>query len=210
MTADQLPNDALPIEFDGVTIPDGYRMYALQDDTCDSPADTDGFLTTFVQATRYPVTVGSNGEAVANIAYRFDTPEVLARYLRVFHGAYVEMRSIVFNGAMIPALAIVTRESVTWAGFEWDADTLADVVEGERFEYNEWALGNCFGVILERRAALARVPADTRMTFAEYLATPEADLHNTWETVDSVWGFIGGDHDKSGLLDAAKEMVENI
>ena len=57
-------------------------------------------------------------------------------------------------------------------------DRIEECLRGELEEFNRWMAGDCYGIVVQ--AKVTWTPSD-----------PHYEERETWETVDSCWGFIG-------------------
>ena len=110
--------------------------------------------------------------------------ELVVRWARAFHGLHVEYDDE--HGGYW----FVDRAS--WAA-GWDApadgftlERQAEIISSERETYRQWAEGEVYGVVLERRVTYVRVidsDSDTLPTDVDWNET-----RDEWDEVESIWG----------------------
>lgn len=104
--------------------------------------------------------------------------EFVIRYARVFHGLHVEYDHEHGGFWFVSPTEIAIN---TKLGGGWDKlERQAEIIEGERETYRQWAEGEVCGVLLERAATWARLDDSGRpITLTE---------REEWEVVESIWG----------------------
>jgi len=126
--------------------------------------------------------------------------DVLARYLRIFHGAYSIMEDSSSNCAYLAFDTAAWRESHGLTDEYLDAhpDVLdrQKLAEGSLSEVMAWANGEVYGYELEKKATGWVVFADENR---------EDEAFTRWEVIDSCYGFYGYDVAK----EAAEEAFDN-
>lgn len=91
-------------------------------------------------------------------------------------------------------LVILTPEWLKKAGFEAMPDNADEIMQSAVDLYSAWAWGDVYGI----SSITAPGPIDG-----------DGDETEGEEIEDgSVWGFYGSDHEKSGLLESARESIE--
>lgn len=140
-------------------------------------------------------------DAVTDAWNRFNhDDDVLARWLRIFYGAYSVIWDSSENNAYLAFDTAAWREKVglsdEWMNYHLlDRQTLA---EGSLSEVMAWANGEVFGWILERRLVTHTTHKDP--VTGETVKELESE---DWEVMDSCWGFFG---DKYAREAAAEEF----
>jgi hypothetical protein len=121
-------------------------------------------------------------DAIVAAASRFggDT-DLFERYLRMFHGT----RDIVWYQSREGA-SYVTFDTPDWRAHLGIADDAADVVSLE--EWRAYVEGDVYGWVVEERATWHRDGSD--------------DTHETWEHVESCWGFYGREYAEEAAREA--------
>lgn len=105
------------------------------------------------------------------------THRLLERYVRILGGVswYVSpQRGAVGLWYLLPADWVARTES------PWNADKALAALRTEADEYRAWCDGETYGVVMERRVTWRRVE----------IAEP-ADTMETWEEIESSYGYIG-------------------
>ena len=108
------------------------------------------------------------------------------RWAWVFHGLHIEYDSE--HGGYW----FVDRDS--WAeGWDAPADgfTLehqAEIIEGERETYRQWAEGEVYGVILERQVTEVTYRAERTELGFEIDTTHQPVVADQWDEVEAIWG----------------------
>lgn len=118
-----------------------------------------------------------------DMSYR-DGVAVFERWVRVFHGGATLYDSPNDGPSMV---WYMTPEMMRTRGFDGeqatDRDRMAEILELSRKEYRAWAEGDAWGVVVEKRV---------------HWTTDDEDMddseRDTWEEVESVWGFIGSEY----------------
>jgi hypothetical protein len=130
--------------------------------------------------------------------------DVLARFLRIFYGAYSIMEDsssycayIAFDTAEWRETHGLTDEYLDAHPDVLDRQTLA---EGSLSEVMAWANGEVYGYTVERRLNVSKVFTDP-VTGDEV----RSSSGEVWDTVDSCFGFYGYDVAK----EAAEEAFDN-
>lgn len=131
--------------------------------------------------------------------------DVLARYLRIFHGAYSIMEDSSSNCAYLAFDTAAWRESHGLTDEYLDAhpDVLdrQKLAEGSLNEVMAWANGEVYGWVLERRLKVSKVYTDP--VTGDEVRSSSGEV--VWEEVDSCFGFYGYDMAK----EAAEEAFED-
>lgn len=118
--------------------------------------------------------------------------ETIARYLRIFHGAYSvewdsseDFRYVAFDTTEWREEMGLTEEHMTTSNI--DRSTLA---EGSLEEVIAWATGDVYGVIEERK-----LNRHTVTVYTDPVSGDEVRKSDTsgeyWETEEAVWGYYG-------------------
>lgn len=74
---------------------------------------------------------------------------------------------------------IATRERAAELGIVWDRNAIADILQAEVREYDQYLTGDIYGFNVEEKMPCGH-----------------------WEDTDSCWGFYGTDWEANGLADA--------
>jgi hypothetical protein len=191
---------------DGVT----YRVYLVQDQDCESPRES-GDSNAGVIATRtnrncdWPaedgdtVTADELRDAIEDHSFR-----VVARWLRIFHGASVvlPLYSTGQEGRPTAGSKDETPAAGNYVGVTFDQPStrratgveLADMdiaLSVDVDEFSTWAVGEVYGYVIER----------VKHDESDPLGVDISD-HAGWEHVDSCWGFIGYEYARSAAIGA--------
>lgn len=186
---------------------DNFRAYLRYDDSGEKPYDEGAVPILSREFNRYAYSfegVNEQGEAYAALITdawnRFNhDDDVLARYLRIFHGAYSVLWDSSSNYAYLAFDTAAWRES---AGLddEWldrpgnDRQRLA---EGSLNEVMAWANGEVYGWIVERKVKTVTVRTD--YVTGDELGSAEGV---EWEEVDACWGFYGEEYARQAATEA--------
>lgn len=174
-------------EVDGVE----HRVYLVQDDGCDSPRgyDSNAGVMVTVGGPRNPYYAwpAEDGEVAASYvqcAVDDHAFRVVARWLRMFYGATVVLPLYSSGQEGRPAAGDVTDapEAGDYIGITFDQpstrritgielDDMPVALATDVDEYASWAVGDCFGYVIER-------------------ATESGE----WEETASLWGLVGADY----------------
>ena len=160
---------------------DTLRVRIVQDDDASNPREEYDHLGSVVSvpSARYHPVDRHGGElesAWHRLWDRYDSEngvEIFQRYARIYHGAHTLYDA---NGSP-EAVWYILPDAIAQEQISDPAALLA----GERDEYRAWANGEVYGYVIERRVTWTAVddPDD------QY---PD---HDTWEHIDSVFGYIG-------------------
>lgn len=139
----------------------------------------------------------------------FNEYDLTARWARIFHGLHIEYDAEhggywFVAGADAATYATPVTYSRALFRDNWpdlqpgSPESLAkqaEVIEGERETYRQWADGEVYGVILERATAMAPVVRN-EMAGVWDLRTPLTDdeIELSWDEAESIWG-VYLDHD---------------
>lgn len=191
---------------------ENYRVRLEYDDSGEKPYDENAvpiLSREFGGYRRHWEAVNENAEdwaGIINDAYqRFNyDDDVLARWLRIFHGSYSIMWDSSENNAYLAFDTAAWRETVGLTD-EWmnlhklDRQTLA---EGSLTEIMAWANGEVFGWILERRLVTHTTHKDP--TTGETVKELESE---DWEVMDSCWGFYGDKYAREAATEEFDRVV---
>ena len=197
-------------DYDTVKENDNFRARLEYDDAADKPYDEGAVPILSREFNRYRYVfegVNEQGkayeDAVSDAWNRFNhDDDVLARWLRIFHGA----SSVLWDSSSNYAyLAFDTAEWRETHGLtdEWmDAHEMdrGELAKGSLDEVMAWANGEVFGFIVERRVKTSTIRTDA--VTGDVLGTVEGEA---WEEVDSCWGFYG----RESAEDAATEAFDS-
>jgi hypothetical protein len=132
--------------------------------------------------------------------------DLFERYLRMFHGT----RSVVWEAPHRSGPDYVTFDTAAIReGFGLTGEYVAAHPEhfgehGEKLanmdEYVAWLTGDAYGYVVEERVAWGRLDSDGDLKRHE----SDDDRMETWEVVDSCWGFYG---DTEYLRETALEAL---
>lgn len=144
----------------------------------------------------------SEKNRIWDAAYRFQTnPELFERYLRMFHGVttikWYESRESKY----------VTFDTAAWRKHHGIVDAAIKPVIDQDYQrsinLDEWRAyveGEVYGCIVEERNIWHR----TSPLIASNGNTP--DTMETWESIESTWGFYGYDYAKEAALSDLTEI----
>ncbi len=117
-----------------------------------------------------------------------DAVAIFERYVRLLGG--VSEYDSPHDGP--PAIWYVLPEYMESVGFRPEDITeekMREALEGERKEYRAWAEGDVWGIVVERKVTWQRVGSDD----GPFAGIRRAHM-DTWEEVESVWGYIGQEY----------------
>lgn len=130
----------------------------------------------------------------------------VARYLRIFHGAYSVMEDSSDNCAYLAFDTAewrkghgLTDEHLESVKDKLDRDKLA---EGSLSEIMAWANGEVYGYVLEKRYTRNRIESLTDPVTGLVTRTSTEEDVNVWESVEECYGYFG--------YDVAKEAAEEV
>lgn len=193
---------------------ENFRVALVNDESGDKPYDegaapilcryfhdyTGGFEAVNEQGKQYEDAVS---EAYNRLNRDMDR---VARYLRIFHGAYSIMEDSSTEAAY---LAFDTTEwrnehGLTDEYLETVKDRLdrAKLAEGSLSEIMAWTNGEVYGYVLEKRYMRNRVESLTDPVSGLVTRTSTEENVNVWESVEECYGYFG--------YDVAKEAAEEV
>lgn len=183
-------------DYDTVKENDNFRARLEYDDAADKPYDegaTPVLSREFGQYSQRFTAVNDEGEPFADLVTEAwnrlnRDDDVLARYLRIFHGASSVLWDSSSNYAYLAFDTAAWREMHGLTD-EWlDAHQMdrGELAKGSLDEVMAWANGEVFGFIVERRVKTSTIRTDA--VTGDVLGTVEGEA---WEEVDSCWGFYG-------------------
>lgn len=119
------------------------------------------------------------------------TEEDVARWAKIFHGLHLEYDSEHGGYWFVDPDQLVENFWDASLGGRWmyandeltKAEVEAKIIESEQETYRQWAEGDVYGVILERKVAWAKLSAD-----GGTVLQGEGTVRETWENEGSVWG----------------------
>lgn len=193
---------------DGVT----YRVYLEQDPDAESPRETDtnvGVIVARSSQYTWPVEDGDSigGARVADAVNDHDF-HVVARWLRVFHRANVvlPLYSTGYESRPVAGQGGETPEVGDYIGVTFDQpstrritgvipDHMSIALDTDVDEYSTWAVGECYGYVIER----------AEHDDSDPLGLDISD-HADWEHVDSCWGMIGDEYAREAGMRALGDL----
>lgn len=134
--------------------------------------------------------------------------DLLARFLRIFYGAYSVMEDSSQYNAYLAFDTAAWRESVgltdEFLESGPDADTFdrSKIAEGSLKEIMAWANGEVYGYVLERRFQTVTRYIDP----VSGVDVREVEASDVWEEIDSCYGFYGWD----AVKEAAEEAFQRF
>lgn len=191
---------------------ENYRVRIVADDSGEKPYDEGSVPILSREFGSYRgqfEAVNTQGEeyaaTVTDAWNRFNRDDdVLARWLRIFHGAY----SVLWDSSQYNAyLAFDTaawRESVglTDEFLESATGDNSKIAEGSLNEIMAWADGEVYGYVLERRFKTVTRYIDP----VSGVDVREVEASDVWEEIDSCYGFYGWD----SVKEAAEEAFQRF
>lgn len=180
-----------------IPITDNYRLLVEYDSDVENPRLNWDHLTGFVTVGRHDyLAVAPVHDDTAQISRahtlfdsgicHVDTHEVVSRWARIFHNMHVEY-DYRYRGYWFVDPAGLNANWPELTGEE-SFQKQAEVIEQERETYRQWAEGEVFGVMLEKRTLWGKLSDD-----GSTLLQGDGTTTETWETVDSLWGNYLGD-----------------
>ena len=188
---------------DMVAESDNLRAFITPDDNRDdSPRDWENLGTMACDHGRYVLGDKTDLAREVTAAMHEHTGEVVARWLRIYHGATVVLplalydhggisMSVGYGGGwdsgLVGLIFDTPERREAWGPHETSVE---DILRGEVATYDQHLTGDVWGYVVERRETWTNATGDT--------------MH-TWEQVDSCWGFYGSDDAKGeaqGAYDA--------
>lgn len=183
-------------EIDGVI----HRVYLEQDQDCESPRGSDANAGVIVAPSSYYTWPMEDGDTIraAEVAYALTTYSftTVARWLRMFYGAItvLPLYSTGQEGRPSAGDESDTSPPGDYIGVTFDqpstrkatgvpADQMAIALSVDVTEYSEWAIGECYGYVIERAEHDESDPIGV-----------DISDHEGWEQVESCWGFIGAEY----------------
>lgn len=175
-----------------------YRAVLMHDGVCESPMDSsDSWVTSVLISGAGWGSAYSSGETYNDPENResawrhfdwrgLDADAVFIRYMLLFHG--IEVHQVNWGSTNDRALAWLEPSERGRAGIPDFASIEADVNA-----YNEWAIGECYGYVIQERVTYFNpIHGERRM----------------WEDADaSCWGFIGYDNAEAEALAALNHLL---
>lgn len=156
--------------------------------------ETFGLANAYFRFDDYAVYVPDANDGRGGFRYPFlqREEEITARWAKIFHGQHIEYDSehggfwfVQLDGADMftenwPDLVLGTPEHLA---------KQAEIIEQEREVYRQWADGEVYGVLLQRRATFARVERnELNETWDLVNPLTEDDITRNWLDEDSLWG----------------------
>ena len=191
-----------------------YRVYLEQDSECEDPrgdACHVGVIVT-VRNSRYlwpaedgdRISAGYVRDAMEDHSFR-----VVARWLRMFHGATVVLPLYAAGDEGRPVAGDVTDDADArdYTGVTFDQPSTREVtgltgtveiaaaLSTEIDEYSTWAVGDCYGYVIERQVTEDSDPIGIDVSDSE-----------GWEQVDSLWGLVGGEYARQAAVSALSDL----
>lgn len=153
-------------------LPDGRTAYLLYDQDTPNPRDDYDHAAVMVQLSHRAIDLDDGddiGAAARHWEYHRDRDTLVERYARIFGdaAAFTRWDTRGNGGGESWGYAWITRETADREGDRWDA---AAYLDGEVSEFQSWAAGEVYGVIVT-----------------------DADGEET----DSLWGLIGTNYAES-------------
>jgi hypothetical protein len=191
-----------------------HRVYLEHDSDCESPRDTDCAVGVIVTEHNslccWPVEDGDGYLSGGHVQRAIEDHDfrAVARWLRMFYGASTVLPLYSTGQDGRPSAGDVTDapDAGDYVGVIFDQPSTrrvtgvapADVAVAltvEMDEYSTWAVGDCYGYVIERAETGDSDP----------LAVDISD-HNGWEHVDSCWGLIGEDYARTEAIRALSDQ----
>lgn len=193
-----------------------YRAFIVNDDSADKPYD-EGAVPVLVRYFHdYRATfeaVNEQGDpyamAVTEAFNRFNRDmDLVARWLRIFYGAYSIMEDSSSEGAYLAFDTAAWRETVGLTD-EYMSTVPKDMLDHEKLaegslnEIMAWTRGEVYGFIVERRMITSTTVTDPVTGKQEATRTG-----HTWEEVDSCYGFYGDEYAREAAEEAFDAIVQ--
>lgn len=195
---------------------ENFRAYLVNDDSADKPYD-EGAVPVLV---RYFHDYRGSFEAVNDQGedYAFAVTEaynrmnrdmdLVARYLRIFHGAYSIMEDSSSEGAYLAFDTAAWRETVGLTD-EYMSTVPKDVLDHEKLaegslnEIMAWTNGEVYGFIVEKRF-------ETSKTLTDPVSGVQSSVKDgsEWIEVESCYGFYGDQYAREAAEEAFDAIVQ--
>lgn len=217
-----------------------YRVYLEQDSDCESPRDNDSTAGVIVTEggprNPYYAWPTEDGDMISAWSVRCAMEDhsfrVVARWLRMFHGATVVLPLHSGEGDRPSAGdATDTPDAGNYLGVTFDqpstrkttgvaAEDMASALSVDVDEYSTWARGDCWGYVIEKDER----PVPAALEFARWLRSDRsvigedvdldalyAEFHNdddepVWVDHESCWGFVGDEYARQEALRALGDL----
>jgi len=196
-----------------------YRVRLEQDQDCESPREDDvpaGVICAWsldytwpaedsdqVTADRVRKAVGHYGQF--GMYHEGRSFAAVSRWLRMFYGATIVLPLYSSNAGLSTGTQDETPEAGNYVGVTFDqpstrkttgipTERMADALRIDVEQYAQWAEGDCYGYVIERKAE-----------------NPHPDCHAShddedWQYVDSCWGMVGS----KWAEESAREALASI
>ena len=182
-----------------------YRAVLMHDGDCESPMDSsDSWVTSVLISGAGWGSAYSSGETYNDPENResawrhfdwrgLDADAVFIRYMLLFHG--IEVHQVNWGSTDDRALVWLEPSERERVGIPDFFPDLASI-EADVNEYNEWAIGECYGYVIQERVTWHADASGVEAT------------GETWEDTDaSCWGFIGYDNAEAEALAALNHLL---
>lgn len=130
-----------------------------------------------------------------------DAVDFLDRFLRIFHGGGARVLSRGDSRSYDYIVVMTQAQLRNWCSGETSTEILEQ--ETRTSEYLAWLEGEVYGIVIEQAGTETTVIRDMQGTVIRESVT------ETWEEVESVWGFYGDAHDETSYIQSeARAMLE--
>ena len=132
------------------------------------------------------------GEIVTAAEKWAGNPDLFGRYLRMFHGT-TEVQW--YDGRQDGAdYVYVTFDTADWREHHQIAPEQREVIDMS--EWRAYCEGDVYGYVIEQRTTWRR--------------DGSTETRQSWETVDSCWGFYGNQYAEQAAREAFEDLTSNL
>jgi hypothetical protein len=133
--------------------------------------------------------------------------ETVERWARIFHDLHIEYDSE-HGGYWFVDPTWLEQNSPETGGGMTALDDQAKIIESERETYRQWAEGEVYGVILERRQSFIKQRV-TRTDEGFEVDPEDPELFDEWEQIDAIWGcYLDDTYTAQVVADEHFELTE--